>query len=434
MAPFATLFFRFRCVVFPVALLLTLLVQRGRAQSPMDYSMLPHQTIDPAAPDDFSLFDSAFYQNQLFLLGESHGVQQPQRLDLALLKHLNQRTGLRHYLAEVDATQAHYLNTYLQTGNEGPLDRVFQFWRGQKAQWGNRDFRQKIQAIRAYNQTRPRARRIRFVGIDRLQDYPLTAEYLTRLLDHRPLPAAARPLADTLLQQLRTNRPDSLIGTTALAWLRQIETAPRAYSRAFGQSADTLRHLLTNAGYLKTIPGREATLFANFSQLLPGLGQEKLYGLWGFFHVLQTKPLTSGKPLACRIRESDLYLHDRVVSIVFSYLDSYTMLPSSYLPLSMRDGNNPFSPVSQFNNDGAFLHTEGIETMRAVTVPHTATLFALDRPGSPARQTPLRITYGPMMPRSQQIQFDPARPITASFQYVWLVRDSPMTQPLPDGH
>ena len=47
-----------------------------------------------------------FYANQLFLLGESHGVGRLQSLDFELLRHLNQRAGVRHYLAEVDCAKA----------------------------------------------------------------------------------------------------------------------------------------------------------------------------------------------------------------------------------------------------------------------------------------------------------------------------------------
>lgn len=45
---------------------------------------LPKQKIDLTRDvPDFSLFDKAFYDNQLFLLGESHGYQKPQAVDLA---------------------------------------------------------------------------------------------------------------------------------------------------------------------------------------------------------------------------------------------------------------------------------------------------------------------------------------------------------------
>ncbi len=418
---------------FLVCFLISVLVRPSTAllaQSDSSYRSVPHQTLHLDSAGAFSLFDEAFYQNQLFLLGESHGFQKPQDVDFALLKHLNQRVGLRHYLAEVDASQARLLNQYLQTGDTAKLQCVFRLWVGQKAQWGNADFYRKVQRIRAFNQTLSAQRRIRFVGIDRIQDRAVAADHLRELTTAVRLPQAVRPLTDSLLAQLTQQRPDSVSGTTALAFLDRINADSVTYRRLFKATYPEFRHLLTNVAYLKTIPGRETTIFTNFSTLLPGLKSEKLYGLWGFYHVLQQKPVNAGKSMACRIRESNLYLHDKVVSIAFSYLDSFMMLPSSYLPVSARAKGQRFSPVSLFNNDSEMMRTEGIDVMRAMTQPNTLTLFALDKPGSFARTTPLRVRYSAAMPAGQRVEFDPALPMATYFQYVILVRNSPMTEPL----
>ena len=74
------------------------------------------------------------------------------------------------------------------------------------------------------------------------------------------------------------------------------------------------------------------------------------------------------------------------------------------------------------------MHAEGIEAMRAITRSHSLTLVALDHAGSFAWQTPIRIKYSPFM--AQKIEFDLQRPMTDYFQYVMLVRDSDMTEPV----
>ena len=383
------------------------------AQTDSTYGTVPHGEILLDQPNSFPVFDDAFYENRLFLLGEVHGMQKPQELDFALLKHLNGRVGVRYYIAEVDAVKAHYLNEYLKTGDTLTLNKVFRSWIAEKMQWANRDFYRKIGRIRVLNQTLPEARRICFVGIDRIQDKPLVAERLKELLRGRELPKTARLLADSLVNRLAQNRPDSVVADAAQAWLDTWQNATASYNRAFGRDTASLRQLLTNVLYLKTIKSREKTIFANFQTLLPSLNNEKLYGFWGFFHVLQQPTLTRGKPFACLAKELGI----PVVSITCSYLDSYMMLPGAYR-------------TDKLNNDGELMRTEGIDAMRAVTRPNTLTLFALDRPGSFARQTPIRIKYGPFMPPSQRMKFDPKRPVTDYFQYVILVRNSDMTKPL----
>ena len=98
----------------------------------------------PLGPGGFPAFDAAFYGNQLFLLGEAHGVQRPQEIDLALLKHLNERAGVRTCVAEIDCAKAYYLNEYLRTGDEATLDLVFRSWVAETAQWANQDLRIKF--------------------------------------------------------------------------------------------------------------------------------------------------------------------------------------------------------------------------------------------------------------------------------------------------
>jgi hypothetical protein len=92
--------------------------------------------VQPGAANPSLQFERAFYRNQLFLLGEAHGFAAPQELDFQLLKHLNEKAGVTHYLAEVDYSQAHFLNEYLRTGDERLLRYVFDTWVRANAQWG----------------------------------------------------------------------------------------------------------------------------------------------------------------------------------------------------------------------------------------------------------------------------------------------------------
>ena len=396
------------------------------AQTDSTYGSIPREEITPGKAGNFALFDNDFYQNQLFLLGETHGVQKPQEIDVELLKHLNRRVGVRYYIAEVDGTKAHYLNQYLQTGDEQTLMKVFRSWIDEKAQWANRDFVRKIQNIRALNQNLPKKRQIRFVGIDRIQDKVLVGEHLSQLLNGLKVPRDHQPLVDSLVSGLRENKPDSVVASLALTWLADWDTNAPYYQKALGSGSDEMLDLLTNVGYLKTIKSREKTIFANFNAVLPRLHGEKMYGFWGFFHVLQSPPLNSGKPFACLVKESGV----KVVSITCSYLDSYMMIPTAFMPLFWQEKGKTFSRLDKFNNDSELMHTEGIDAMRAATTPNSLTLFALDRPGSSARQTPIRIKYAPFMPPAQRIEFDPKRPTTDYFQYIILVRNSDMTEPL----
>lgn len=417
-------------VFFALWLVLILPVGEALAQENTVSESLPQQEIVPGKAGNFTLFDKAFYDNQLFLLGESHGMQKPQELDYELLKHLNERVGVRYYVAEVDQSKAHYLNQYLQTGNDSTLMKVFRSWVATKAQWANRDFWKKMERIRALNQTLPKNRRIQFIGIDRIQERRLVGEHLTELLAGRKLTAEARVLTDTLLNRLQTLRPDSLRAEAAQALLNYLTANEKAAQRMIGPALPDVKHLLNNVVYLKAIKSRERTIFTNFQTLVQTLNlqQEKLYGFWGFFHVLQAPVEGGAKPFAALVRESDLPMRNNVVSITCSYVDCHMMLPTAYLPPMWQERGKTYSRVDKFNNNSEMMYTEGIDKLMALTKPNTLTLFQIA--GTPAGQQPTRVRYSPFMPKEQQLQFDPKRPTSDYFQYLILVRNSDMTEPM----
>lgn len=421
---------------FRPALLAAALLLAGPAAWAQQQNILtdaPRETLDVAGSPQFKLFDRAFYQNKVFLLGESHGVQRLQDVDFALLRHLNQRAGVRRYLAEVDCAKAYYLNEYLRTGAAPTLDRVFASWVRESAQWGNADFRAKIVRIRALNQTLPASRRIAFVGIDGVQDFALLADYLRDLrAAGRPLPLALAASLDSVQAALRT-QPAQATGL-ALRTQRALAADPAA-RRALGRQAYAeVQHALANVGYARTLPNREQQLFANYQAALPlwHLTHEKLYGLWGLGHVPQQKGLNFNS-LAAYIRSSTLPGHDKIVSILSTYSGCQMLMPSAALPAPWRTPGQLFSVVDKFNHDGPLVRLRGLAELKAVTQPGSTTLVRLDAPGTAAHRLPVQLGYAPGLPAEQQMQFDPAQPATAYVQYLLLVRDSGAVQPLPAG-
>ncbi|GAB3636065.1 hypothetical protein GCM10027422_16550 [Hymenobacter arcticus] len=405
----------------------------ARAQQPESiFTDAPRETLDLAGSPQFRLFDRAFYQNKVFLLGESHGVQRVQDVDFALLRHLNQRAGVRRYLAEVDCAKAYYLNEYLRTGDAATLDRVFASWVREQAQWGNADFRAKIVRIRGLNQTLPAGRRIQFVGIDGVQDFALLADYLRDLRAAGwPLPPALATSLDSVQAALRSQPAQAAdLALRAQHALRQAAPAAR---RALGTDAYAeVQHALTNVGYARTLPSREQQLFANYQAALPlwHLTHEKLYGLWGLGHVPQQKGLNFTS-LAAYILRSDLPGHDKIVSILSTYSGCQMLMASASLPAPWRTPDQLFSVVDKFNHDGPLVRLQGLAALKACTQPGSTTLVRLDAPGTAAHRLPVQLSYASGLPANQQMQFDPALPATAYVQYLLLVRDSGPVQPLP---
>ncbi len=63
---------------------------------------------------DFNGFDSVFYSNNVFILSENHGYEDVQNIDYQIFTHLNRKTGLHFYIAEMDSLRAGRLNEFLR--------------------------------------------------------------------------------------------------------------------------------------------------------------------------------------------------------------------------------------------------------------------------------------------------------------------------------
>ena len=344
-------------------------------------------------------FPADFYDNKLFLLGESHGVAAPQLLDLELLTHLNARIGLTDYVAEVDPVQGARLNQYLDTGDEAVLDRVFDYWTESGAQWGNTAFEAKIRGIRTLNLTLPENRRIHIMGIDAVQDWPLTTAWLAE--QNVTVDAAALTAATTNAARA-TVVLESLPATSTLPMLTRLRGTLTATAAA---------------------AGREGVIFDTYSKAVTGgeLGDRPAYGMWGIFHVMQGG-VNSAKPFASRVIASDLPTAHRIVSLGVLSLDSAVQVP---VPMP---GGVQRMRLDNFNIDGPFVKVKGSATLREATTSNTITLFDPGAAGTPFTSggdfTNIRTSIG-----QDFIIDDPSRPMASFIQYLGVFRNSDWAPP-----
>lgn len=351
-------------------------------------------------------FPAAFYDNRLYLLGESHGVAAPQVLDMELLSHLNARIGLRDYVAEVDPIQGVRLNQYLETGDEKVLDRVFDFWTKSGAQWGNTAFEAKVRGVRALNQALPAERRIQFIGIDAVQDWPLLAAWV----------AEQGGQADT--EALAGATTNAARATLAHGWLATVPASPLT-----SRLVERLKGVL---GGTSEAIGREAVIFDTYAKAVTSgeLGERPAYGLWGLFHVIQGG-VNTAQPFAARVAASDLPTARKIVSLAVLSLDSAVQIPAP-TPAGVQRMR-----LDSFNIDGPFVKVKGSATLREASAPDAIVLFDIGAQGTPFTSggdfTNIRTSVG------QSFVMDhPERPASSFVQYVGVFRNSDWAPPRPE--
>lgn len=117
---------------------------------------------------DSQLFDDNFYNSQVILLGEIHGYADNQKLDLDLLKFLNQKSGVKYYIAEIDSSNSHKLNLFLHgnTKDQNLLKEVVLAVKKRIPQQSSKELMEKWNAVYDYNQTLKDSLKISVIGID----------------------------------------------------------------------------------------------------------------------------------------------------------------------------------------------------------------------------------------------------------------------------
>lgn len=370
-----------------------------------------------------------FYDHQLFLVGEIHGIKRGQDVDLAFLKLLNQKLKLTTYIMEVDFAKAYLLNQYLESGDESLIDAVFEDWIAQNAQWANTDFQDKIRKIRVYNQSLNAVQRIHFEGIDRIQHPLLVARYFKEVLKGKWFENYSS-LFDPLMNALEL-KSDSLIRQCAGQLLTTLKD--KSQFKKTGNNWKNTMFALKNCSLIQS--PREEVMQANFKELykIRNWKREKLYSFLGFGHILQSK-VNDGKGsfLAYRLEnDPELPLKGKIVSIAMIYLDSKMSMPTVALPAPFQDKGKRFTAFSEYNHDGPLIKLNGIDAFKLATKPNTTTLFNLNAIGSPYLNQILAIKYADMMPKDQRLYFNEKEKfMTDYFQYVVLIRNSAQTNPI----
>jgi hypothetical protein len=354
---------------------------------------------------DFRIMDEDIQKSKLILAGEIHGFQEPQDFDLEFFKYLHQNHGVNKYLAELDFVQAHLLNQFLESGNQKLLHKILNKWVVAQGR-NNKSYFEKYIQFYEYYQSLPMENKFQFVGIDKIQDWSLITEFIGDYTKNKMIEIENRSDIEKLLQN--------------------IDTIILDYD-GVKDSLQMLYHMQSNIQYSLDKVGREEIMYNNFMEYFSNgsFGQSKLYGFFGLFHVMQYR-VNGNQPFASLVRQSDLGLVEKILSINFVMNNSYMVMPSKQLPEFIRDkGNYTKMPVSADNM--LIMYMIGIKDFKRVTPEYHKSIFKMNSIDSP---------YGSSSRLNKSIQL---LPVTDLFelndkgkpyvQYTVFVRNSDWAEP-----
>lgn len=362
------------------------------------------------------ILNPSVVNNQLLLIGESHGVQYTHELEFDLLQQIKKKTGFRYLLLELGVLDEVYLNRYLHSGNEACLDSFFRFHSA--TFFFNKSEQQFFRNLYRLNQSLPEKEKIRIVCIDLEFAHRDAIAFLKReWLSH--LPANEKIPFDSI--QPKTDSSAGIIRKFENAYTL-FNTNTAAYQKQLGPLYADVERLLTNINNrLKiALSGtdvlRDSVIFQNFQSYVVrnNLQDEKFVGIMGSFHTKQEDQEGNSR-FATIIRKSKLM--KGVLSFQFVYNGGEAMIPARSFPndadakgkmfVNRANGNGILSlPVAQWNLLEPYFDN------------NKAWLFDLSKDNSPFK------TSGAFVSKEDEGFFT-----TQLFQVLVLINNSPATLP-----
>lgn len=358
--------------------------------------------------DSFSyeIMEHDIEQSQLILVGEIHGFDEPAKFDVDFFKYLHKNHQVNYYLAELDFVQATLLNGFLKTGDQETLSRILKNWFVLQGR-NNKDYFNKYLELQKYYTQLPDDNKFEFIGIDKIQDHAILTNFILELFPNK---------------EMVSNDSNKMeINLELIEQLNQI----------YSHSSDTLfilSHLKSNIVGSQTKQNREEVMFQNFSAVYKEyqLKKQRLYGFFGVAHVFQYR-INGKHPLASLIRESDLGLENKILSINFMMNDSYMVMPSHNLPEFMRS-EGPYSKMPISADNMLIIYIVGIKDFKRMTPEHHKSIIKLNDKFSPyANSIRLNKTIQILPLASKMEMTDKGKPYA---QFTVFVRNSDWAEPM----
>ncbi len=344
-------------------------------------------------------FDHDFFNNQLYLVGEVHEVESSPIIDVSMFKYLNQNNAITTYVAELDISQAYYLNKYLKDSTNISLKEILKKWSVLIGQNSTEYRENKWKRLKVYYQQLDSFKKFTVHGVDRLQDF----ELLYRLLQEKIPAKYANEIPqnkDSIINWASANLPEIL-------QLNMLDL----------QDSLLLSNIVFNCKNWSNIHSRDEFMYKNLKRYYQQnqWKNTKIYGCFGLYHALQG----CSHSFAGRIKENS-FLNGQMVSLMESYANSYLTLPSQALPSFLADKGR-YTRLS-YSYDNLFLfYIKGIEDYKRVSNNHSISLFKLDAKYSPYSMSNRGLYNFSLLPIFGSIPIAKAKATTDYAQYVFFV-------------
>ncbi len=352
------------------------------------------------------LLDKDLKDKKIIFAGEYHNLDQNQIVELKLLKYFQKEAGVNYYLEEIGHADAHFINKYLESGDETILKDYFDIYKNQKYYTEER-YDHFIDVYR-FNQTLPDDEKIKIVGAD--IESQATYEYILEVVKDKDSLTDELKTVLSKLKDFNYNSKTSYenISTSINELIEDIKNNEEKYKSIFKEDFYGFKLVIKNLynfmnSYLNSSDSgeyrikRDSHIYENFKLIDSKLENPVYFGQWGSYHVFQ----------------DTLYHND--YSLDINYFAALLNKDKDYKGkiLSINYGYYPYKTAKSHNY--SYIDDELFKDY--LNSDSNATIFKLNNSKSPFKEN----TINPY--DTEAIDYK-GNPITNYFQYLILIRDS----------
>jgi hypothetical protein len=369
------------------------------------------------APNWSTVFDENFYQNNVFLVGERHGIDYTYDAVWKLFVHLKEKTNFKYFLLEAPQYWEDNLNKYLETGKEDHLKETF--FQAKGTFYANHSFYNFFKKVHEYNANLKTEDKIEFICIDVEHQYKHShAMLLNTFKNHLKTKKDTVEFVKYFFKNdpEKTNQYKKAYATYQTKWNEnKIEL-----EKEFGSNHKNISYLIQNVNnkfLTKTDKKREdlvrdSLMYENFALKTKSIDLKtaKMFGFFGIDHVYMDTA-KNAKYFASYLVQNKI----KTTSFVMLYSNCETLIPRHYLPGIARIfyGKDPYFTTKNRSNDRVFEHQNSIGILKEAS-PNNITLFNLNAKNAPFQRNHIFID-----------ELKSEKPTTNYLQYLFLIKDSP---------
>lgn len=378
-----------------------------------------YETVNQNESFEFKIFEKNAIENDLILFGEFHGTKETIKIDIQFIKYLNEKVGMKTHIAEIDFSQAYFLNEYLKGGNDSIINYVLNSWIIKHGH-NNKDYSDKWREVNKLNKSIiDSSLHIKVLGVDKIQDFNITRHHLSNLFNYLNINCEI-PLTEKQIIKWAGDKLPAIISRIKRDSINQ-------------KWIDDVLFIQKNIISFNS-RAREDFMLNNFIDLYKRyhLKGQKIYGYFGGVHVLQ-KEMNDKNYFGNLIVKSNLPLSKKTYSIATMYLDSYMSAPSQYLPPLIKDDAEHTKMTNTCDNM-ALLYYYGINDIKSVTKEYSNTFFDINTLKSPYKNSLRLIDNIGLYSLLAGMRVTDKESVTTDYvQAIVLIRNSDWAEPTKNG-